>query len=196
MKISVWGLRRLCLFFRCREINFSYMYVLYKHNCLLLWHFYPFSYKCLAQFRPGCFKDCYHSNSLCSVYLCRMLNLLCVVLCKHVKLDCENWTILHPAPFIGTVDYTMQILGFFCPHFPLSVRERRGSTPHFIQISTTLLGRFPRYRSGASFGSLFKYIVCNTHICLSSLSFLHLALLQDSFHGRFLIMHHISNVTS
>ena len=39
-------------------------------------------------------------------------------------------------------------------------------------------------------------VVCNTNFHLSSLSFLRLALLQDSFYRCFLIMHHCSNVAS
>ena len=67
--------------------------------------------------------------------------------------------------------------------------------PHFIQISTTLLTRFPRYQKRSILRELVE-VVCNTHFRLSSLSFLHLASLQDSFRRRFLIMHHISIVAS
>ena len=64
--------------------------------------------------------------------------------------------------------------------------------PHFIKISTTLLAWFPRYRKWSILRELIE-VVCNTHFHLYSLSFLHLALLQDR---RFLIMRHISNVVS
>ena len=67
--------------------------------------------------------------------------------------------------------------------------------PHFIQMSTTLLTRFPRYRKRSILWELVE-VVYNNHFSLFSLSFLHLALLQDSFHRRFLIMCHISIVAS
>ena len=39
--------------------------------------------------------------------------------------------------------------------------------PHFIQISTTLLAWFPRYRKQSILRELVE-VVCNTHICLPS----------------------------
>ena len=60
--------------------------------------------------------------------------------------------------------------------------------PHFIQISTTLLAWFPRYRKWSILRELVE-VVCNTHFRLSSLA-------QDSFHRHFLIMRHISIVAS
>ena len=59
--------------------------------------------------------------------------------------------------------------------------------PHFIQISTTLLAWFPRYRKRSILREL--VVVCNTHFRLSSLA-------QDSFRRQFLIMRHISIVAS
>ena len=67
--------------------------------------------------------------------------------------------------------------------------------PHFIQISTTLLARFPRYQKRIILRDVVE-VVCNTHFCLSLLSFLHLASLQDIFCRRFLIMRDISIVLS
>ena len=56
--------------------------------------------------------------------------------------------------------------------------------PHFIQISTTLLARFPLYRKWGILRELVE-VLCNARFRRSSLSFLHLALLQDSFLGVF-----------
>ena len=56
--------------------------------------------------------------------------------------------------------------------------------PRFIQISTTLLTRFPRYRKRGILRELVE-VVCNTHFRLSSLSFLHLASLRIAFIGVF-----------
>ena len=56
-------------------------------------------------------------------------------------------------------------------------------------MSTTLLARFPWYRKRSILQELVE-VVCNTHFRLSSLSFLHLALLQDSFYRRFLMLRH------
>jgi len=47
--------------------------------------------------------------------------------------------------------------------------------PHFIQISTTLLARFQRYRKWSILWQLVE-VVCNTHFHLSPVSLLHLAL--------------------
>ena len=55
--------------------------------------------------------------------------------------------------------------------------------------------RFPRYQKRSILQELVE-VVCNTHFQLSSLSFLNLALLLDSFYRRFLIMCYISNVAS
>ena len=55
--------------------------------------------------------------------------------------------------------------------------------------------RFPQYRKRSILRELVE-VVCNTHFLLSSVSFLHLTLLLDSFYRRFLIMRHISNVAS
>ena len=68
-------------------------------------------------------------------------------------------------------------------------------TATLCTISTTLLARFPQYQERSILRELFE-VVCNTHFCLSSLSFSHLTLLQDSLYRRFLIMRHISNVAS
>ena len=65
--------------------------------------------------------------------------------------------------------------------------------PHFIKISTTLYTSLVSTILEAEHPSELVEVVCNTHFCLSSLSFLHLTLLQD---GHFLIMRHISNVAS
>ena len=72
------------------------------------------------------------------------------------------------------------------------------ATFHTITISTTLLARFPWYWERSILRTSFHpfELVCNTHFRLSLLSFLHLALSQDSVNRRFLIMHHISNVAS
>ena len=67
--------------------------------------------------------------------------------------------------------------------------------PYFIQISTTLLTRFPRYRKRSILRELVE-VGYNTHFRLFSLPFLHLALLRDGFHRCFLIMRHISIVAS
>ena len=42
--------------------------------------------------------------------------------------------------------------------------------PHFIQISTTLLAKFPQYRKRSILRELVE-VVCNTHFRLSLLSF-------------------------
>ena len=63
---------------------------------------------------------------------------------------------------------------------------------HLIQVSTILLAKFPQYRKQ----SILREFVEVPHFHLSSLSFLNLALLQDSFYRHFLIMRHISNVAS
>ena len=55
--------------------------------------------------------------------------------------------------------------------------------------------RFPWYQKQNILQELAQ-VVHNTHFCLSLLSFLHLTLLLDSFYRHFLIMCHISNVTS
>ena len=60
--------------------------------------------------------------------------------------------------------------------------------PHFIQISTTLLAWFPRYRKRSILRELVE-VVCNTHFAC-------LRLQQDSFRRHFLIMRHISIVAS
>ena len=63
---------------------------------------------------------------------------------------------------------------------------------HLIQVSTILLAKFPQYRKQ----SILREFVEVPHFHLSSLSFLNLALLQDSFYRHFRIMRHISNVGS